>query len=119
MCLLVPVDLGTLILLRLKFPSPFHDCGVDKAWVPPPPVGSWTTAHVAGVVSDGGSCCYHVVAATGSAIIHHRLLLILGDPLEAAEEERGEGFLAVCSGGSRVWKGGFHAHVHSSNHAPF
>ena len=22
------------------------------------------------------------------------------------------------SGGSRVWKGGFHAHVHSSNHAP-
>ena len=23
------------------------------------------------------------------------------------------------SGGSRVWKGGFHAHVHSSNHAPF
>ena len=29
------------------------------------------------------------------------------------------GCFFLCSGGSRVWKGGFHAHVHSSNHAPF
>ena len=26
--------------------------------------------------------------------------------------------MVTCSGGSRVWKGGFHAHVHSSNHTP-
>ena len=30
-----------------------------------------------------------------------------------------QGYSGPYCGGSRVWKGGFHAHVHSSNHAPF
>ena len=30
-----------------------------------------------------------------------------------------EADLVGLSGRSRVWKGGFHAHVHSSHHAPF
>ena len=44
----------------------------------------------------------------------------MGEPAARRRVACREGGLpARSSGGSRVWKEGFHAHVHSSNHAPF